>query len=136
VQGSTLTWLAVVTALPLGLLCLLVCFNHNLVFERRDWLMRKRTLAVSLGPLRALDLSALLALSVYVGIVAIVSLARLPFSVLLTLAGLPVIMGAFGQIHREHLAIEDTYLLYRATVSSTIWMGFLFSLALLSDKLF
>jgi 1,4-dihydroxy-2-naphthoate octaprenyltransferase len=136
VQGSTLTWLAAITALPLGLLCLLVCFNYSLVFERRDWLMRKRTLAVSLGPLRALDVSALLAISVYIGIVAIVSLARLPFSVLLTLAGLPVIMGAFGQIQREHLAMEDNYLLYRATIGSTIWMGILFSLALLSDRLF
>ncbi len=130
VQTQTITWEVIVVSLPLGLLTTLLFHNYNLLFERRDWLIRKRTLAVELGPLRALDLSALLFIMVHIAIVAIVSLARLPFSTLATLITLPVALGAFARIDRERLAIEDLYQIYKTGLHATLWTGLLFCLAL------
>jgi 1,4-dihydroxy-2-naphthoate octaprenyltransferase len=109
--------------------------NYNLLFERRDWLMRKRTLAVSLGPLRALDVSALLIVAVHVSIVAIVSLAQLPFSVLTTLLALPIALGALARIDRERVATEDLFPVYKAGVVASLWTGLLFCLALVTATL-
>ena len=134
VQSQAISWRVLVVSIPLGLLCVFVQHNFNLLFERRDWLMRKRTLAVTHGPLRGLDLSALLVVTVHIAIVAIVSLARLPFSALLTLAALPVALGAFSRIDRERLAMEDLFLVYRAGVNAMIWTGLLFCLALITAR--
>jgi 1,4-dihydroxy-2-naphthoate octaprenyltransferase len=135
VQSEGISWRALMICVPMGLLCVLIQHNYNLVFERRDWLLRKRTLAVSLGALRALDVSALLTVLVHVTIVAIVSLAQLPFSTLLTLVALPIALGAFSRIDRDRLAMEDLFQVYKAGVNSTIWTGLLFCLALISATL-
>jgi 1,4-dihydroxy-2-naphthoate octaprenyltransferase len=136
IQGQTLSWLAGAVSLPIGLLCTLVCFNYSLIFERRDWLMRKRTLPVEIGPVRALDISAFLVIAVQVAVVAIVSLAGLPFSTLLTLATLPMALGVFSHLHREPLSVEERFWLYRVSVNAALWTGLLLSAALISDKLF
>lgn len=130
VQSQNVSWLALLVSVPLGLLSVLMVHNYNVLFERRDWLMRKRTLAVELGPLRALDLSAFLAVAVHIAIVAIVSLAALPYGVLITLAALPIALGAFARIDRERLAAEDLFHVYKAGVAATFWVGFLFCAAL------
>jgi 1,4-dihydroxy-2-naphthoate polyprenyltransferase len=132
VQSQSISWRVLLICIPLSLLCVLVQHNYNLLFERRDWLLRKRTLAVSLGPVRALDVSALLTVVVHVSIVAIVSFAQLPFSTLLTLVALPVALGAFASIDRERLAMEDLFQVYKAGVNATLWTGILFCLALIT----
>jgi 1,4-dihydroxy-2-naphthoate octaprenyltransferase len=130
IQTQTITREAIFISLPLGLLATLLYHNYNLLFERRDWLIRKRTLVVELGPLRALDLSALLFVLVHIAIVAIVSLARLPFSTLVTLIALPVGLGAFAHVDRDRLALEDLYQIYKTGLHATFWTGLLFCLAL------
>lgn len=130
VQSQNISWLALLVCIPLGLLCVLMQHNYNVLFERRDWLMRKRTLAVELGPLRALDFSAFLAVAVHIAIVAIVSLAKLPYGALVTLAALPIALGAFARIDRERLTAEDLFQVYKASVAATFWIGFLFCAAL------
>jgi 1,4-dihydroxy-2-naphthoate polyprenyltransferase len=136
VQGQALTWLAGAVSIPISLLCAIIGFNYNLLFERRDWRMRKRTIAVQIGPLRALDVSALLVIAVHVTIVGIVSLARLPFSTLLTLATLPMALGVYAQLQRDRFSQEESFLLYRVSVNAALWTGLLLSLALITDKLF
>ena len=131
-QSQSISWRALLICIPFGLLCVLVQHNYNLLFERRDWLMRKRTLAVSLGPLRALDASALFTVAVHVAIVAIVSVAQLPFSPLITLVALPVALGAFAQIDRERLSMEDFFQVYKAGVIAALWTGILFCFALVT----
>ena len=131
-QSQSISWRALLICIPFGLLCVLVQHNYNLLFERRDWLMRKRTLAVSLGPLRALDASALFTVAVHVAIVAIVSVAQLPFSTLITLVALPVALGAFAQIDRERLSMEDFFQVYKAGVIAALWTGILFCFALVT----
>lgn len=135
-QSQTLTWLAAAVSVPVGLLCVLTCFNYSLIFEYRDWLMRKRTLAVEIGPVRSLDVSALLVIAVYVTIVSIVSLARLPFSTLLTLAALPMAIRVFAQLSREQASVEERFWLYRVSINAALWTGLLLSVALVTDKLF
>jgi 1,4-dihydroxy-2-naphthoate octaprenyltransferase len=130
VQNQNISWLALLICVPFGLLCVLIQHNYNVLFERRDWLIRKRTLAVELGPLRALDVSAFLAVAVHIAIVAIVSLAALPYGALVTLAALPIALGAFARIDRERLATEDLFQVYKAGVAATFWVGILFCAAL------
>jgi 1,4-dihydroxy-2-naphthoate octaprenyltransferase len=134
VQSGALHWLACVVGLPFGLLSMLIFFNYNLVFEHRDWLMWKRTFVVEVGPLRALDIGSLLTVAVHVAILAIVSLAQLPFSTLLTLAALPFALNAFSQLRRETITVEDSFQLYRTTVTAMLWIGLLFSTALIANR--
>jgi len=133
-QTLTLTWLACAVGASFALLNLLVFHNYHLLFEHRDWLMRKRTLVVVLKPWRALDVSALLGVAVHIGIVATVSLAQLPFTALLTLVTLPVALSGFARIDRERLVVEDYFQLYKSGVTAAIWTGLLFTLALVADK--
>jgi 1,4-dihydroxy-2-naphthoate polyprenyltransferase len=135
VQAQTLTWLPLWVGLPFGLLATLTIFNYNIIYERRDWLMRKRTLAVSLGPLRAVDASVALTLGAYIAVLLIASLAHLPLGVLVVLVALPRAMSEFAQMQRDPLAVEDGVALYRATTHATLLSGLLFCLALLLDKL-
>ncbi|MCB0130391.1 MAG: prenyltransferase [Caldilineaceae bacterium] len=135
VQAKAISWLPMWAGLPLGLLALTVVYNFNLVYFRRDWLNRKRTLAVQLGPIRSVDLSAFLALVSYVVVVLVVSLSQLPLWALATLGGMPLALGNFGAIRRDYINSEDYYTLYRASSSATILAGLLFIIALTVDTL-
>lgn len=132
--GRTIDWLPVWVSLPFGLLTVLVFFNHNLLHYRRDWLMRKRTLVVSMGPLRTFDISALLTLIIYAALLAIASLAHLPLSILVTLAALPLALGMFSRLRDEQPHLEDLLQLHLTTLNASIWTGILFCAALLADK--
>lgn len=136
IQSKTISWLPLWVSIPFALLSLLVHFNYNIIHHRRDWLMRKRTLVVSLGVLRALDVSAILVVLAYVAILATVSLAHLPLLALITLGALPVALGAFGRMDREQPSLEECFWLYSATVQAALWTGVLFCAALLVDKLY
>lgn len=132
--GRTIDWLPVWVSLPFGLLTVLVFFNYNLLHYRRDWLMRKRTLVVSFGPLRTFDISALLTLIIYAALLAIASLAHLPLSILVTLAALPLALGMFSRLRDEQPHLEDLLQLHLTTLNASIWTGILFCAALLADK--
>ncbi len=93
IQSHTINWLPIWVSIPFSLLAVLIFCNYNLIHYRRDWLMRKRTLVVTLGPLRTFDMSALLTLGIYVLLLSIASLAHLPLSTLVTLAVLPLMLG-------------------------------------------
>ena len=136
IVGQTISWLPLWVSLPFGLLAVLIFFNYNLVHYRRDWLMRKRTLVVSLGPLRTFDISALLTLIIYASLLAIASLAHLPLSTLVTLAALPLALGGFSRLRDEQPHLEDVFRIHLTTLNTAIWTGILFCTALLVDKLF
>lgn len=135
IVGRVLDWSALLTTIPFGLAAtgLFVCYNF--IHHHRDWLMRKRTLVVNVGPKRALDINALFTLLIYALFLAIVSLAHLPLIVLITLAGLPLATRIYGRLRaEEQIGLEDSFLLYRSTVTATLWMSLLFAIALLMDK--
>lgn len=134
--GRTINWLPVWVSLPFGLLAVLVFFNYNLLHYRRDWLMRKRTLVVTFGPLRTFDISALLTLIIYASLLAIASLAHLPLSTLVTLAALPLALGMFSRLRDEQPHLEDLLQLHLTTLNASIWTGVLFCVALIVDKAF
>lgn len=135
VSGS-ISWLPVLVSLPFGLLAVLSVGTHNLLHYRRDWLMRKRTLVVMLGPLRTFDVSAILTIVVYAALLAIASLAHLPLSTLLTLAALPLALRGFSQLRNEQPPVESVFRLHLTTLQVTILTGLLFCVALLADKAF
>lgn len=134
--GRTITWLPVWVSVPFGLLAVLVFFNHNLIHYRRDWLMRKRTVVVAIGPLRAFDISALLILIIYASLLAIASLAHLPLSTLVTLAVLPPALGIFSRLRDEQPYVEDAFQLHLTTLATSLWTGILFCAALIANKAF
>lgn len=135
-QAETISWLPVWTAIPLSVLTLAVVYNFNLVYYRRDWLNRKRTMIVHLGPDRGLDLSSVLVVAGYVTFVLIVSWAHLPIWVLACLAALPIALGSYGRLRRGYGIKEEYIDLYNATVNAVILTGMLFATALLFDRLF
>ena len=134
--SQSISWLPVLVSVPFGLLAVLSVFTHNLLHYRRDWLMRKRTLVVSLGPLRTFDVSAILAILVYAAFLAIASLAHLPLSILVTLAALPLALRSFSQLRSEQPPLEAVFRLHLAMLHVTLWTGLLFCVALLADKAF
>jgi 1,4-dihydroxy-2-naphthoate octaprenyltransferase len=136
IVSQSISWLPVLVSLPFGLLAVLSIFTHNLLHYRRDWLMRKRTLVVSLGPLRTFDVSAMLTILVYAALLAIASLAHLPLSTLVTLAVLPLALRGFSQLRSEQPPVESVFRLHLATLQVTIWTGLLFCVVLLADKTF
>lgn len=132
--GHTLDWLPVFVGIPFGLIAILLFANYNFVHHRRDWLMRKRTLVVNFGPRRALDINSLLTVLIYVGVLGLVSLAYLPMIVLITLAALPLAVRIYGQLHAEEVGLIESFLLYRATVTATLFTASLFAFALVVNR--
>ncbi|MCE7987864.1 MAG: prenyltransferase [Caldilinea sp. CFX5] len=136
IVSQSISWLPLLVSLPFGLLAVLSVFTHNLLHYRRDWLMRKRTLVVSLGPLRTFDVSAMLTILVYAAFLAIASLAHLPLSILVTLAALPLALRTFSQLRSEQPPLEVVFRLHLTMLHVTLWTGLLFCVALLADKAF
>lgn len=136
VQGQTLSALPLVIGTPFALLTALFFFNYNAVYFRRDWLIHKRTLTVNLGLARSLDISALLTVLAYIGILLGVVLTDLPLSGLAALAALPLGLGVFAQLERASLSLEACLQVYRNSVQAVALAGGLFCAALLLDKLF
>ncbi|MBK8050281.1 MAG: prenyltransferase [Anaerolineales bacterium] len=98
VQAQSLSWMPLAGGLPLACFAFLVLLDGALSTWRRDWLIRKRTLPVILGPARALDLSVVVTMAAYISILLTAVLARLPLWTLAGLATLPLAMGAFADI--------------------------------------
>jgi 1,4-dihydroxy-2-naphthoate octaprenyltransferase len=134
-HAHTLTWLPFWASLAYGMFAVLWAFNTSFLHHRRDWLMHKRTLTVTLGLARGLDASALLSVSTYVAVLLLVTLTDLPLLALVGVAALPIAVGAFAQIHREYLTPEDCFHLDGAAAQASVLTGLLISAALLVDKL-
>lgn len=134
IVGHQLTMMALLTAIPFGIATILLFGNYNFIHHRRDWLMYKRTSVVAAGPGRVLAIHAILTLLIYVILLCIVSLAQLPVIVLATLGALPLTMRIYGQLRSDEMGLEESFLLYRATVTGILWMTLLFSIALLVDR--
>ncbi len=136
IVGQTLTPLALLITIPFGIASSLLFGNYNFIHHRRDWLMRKRTLVVTAGPKRMVSVNAILTLLIYAALLCIVSVAHLPVIALITLAALPLATRIYGQLRGDEMGLEESFLLYRDTVTGVLWTTLLFSLALLVDKLF
>lgn len=133
-QTQQLNWLPVVGGLPIALLALLVVMCQNLVTLRRDWLIGKRTLAVILGDARTIDLHALVTMVAYTSILVITVLTPLPLWYLAGLATLPLAMGAFAQIDRQHVTPENAARLRGVTTKALFWTSLLVIAALLISR--
>jgi 1,4-dihydroxy-2-naphthoate polyprenyltransferase len=135
VQAHTVSWLPMWGGAAFGLMSLLLFFNSNAVQIRRDWLIHKRTLTVTLGLPRALDLSALLLVTAFVLLLCMIVLTELPLLALLGLGGLPVGLGVFARLSRNDLTGVAAIRVYRMGARATVLAAILFCLALLLDRL-
>jgi len=135
VQAQTISWLPVWAGAAYGLYSMLLAFNFNAAHYRRDWLIHKRTLAVSLGPARALDISALLTIAANVVLLLMVTLTKLPLLGLLGLAALPMGLGIFARIDRENVTQDVSWLVYRTGAQTAFLSAALLCGALVIDRL-
>lgn len=135
VQAQSVSWLPVWGGGAFGLLALLTFFNFNAIQIRRDWLIHKRTLTVNLGLARALDLSALLLVTAFVGMLCMVVLTDLPLLALMGLGGLPVGLSVFARLPRNDLTGVAGIRVYFTAARATVLAASLFCLALLLDRL-
>jgi 1,4-dihydroxy-2-naphthoate octaprenyltransferase len=133
-QAESLTWYPVAAGVAFGLFSVLLFFNYNAVHYRRDWLIHKRTLTVNLGLARALDVSALLTVLAYVLILLLVTLSNLPLWSLVALGALPVALGVFARLDRDHVTQDDCWWVYRAGAHATWLTALLFCAGLLLDQ--
>ncbi len=128
-QTGQLNWFPAVASIPLILLLGQVAHAENLAEWRRDWAVGKHTLAVQLGPKRALDLSVLLTIVAYAAIILTAVVTRTSLWTLIGLLPLPVAMGAYANLNGEKLSSEEGFRLSRATAIATFWTGLLLALA-------
>ncbi|MCB0187011.1 MAG: prenyltransferase, partial [Caldilineaceae bacterium] len=129
-----LTKMALLTTIPFGIAAVLLVGNYNFIHQRRDWLMHKRTSVVVAGVNRMMSVHAILTLLIYVAFLCIVSLAYLPVIVLVTLGALPLAMRIYSELRGDDIELEQSFLLYHATVTSVLWTTLLFCVALLVDR--
>ncbi len=133
-QTQQLNWLPVLGGLPIALLAILVMMSQNLVTLRRDWLIGKRTLAVILGEARTIDLHAIVTMLAYTSILVVTVITPLPLWYLAGLATLPLAMGAFAQIDRNHVTPEDATRLRSVATKAVFWTAVLVIAALLVSR--
>jgi 1,4-dihydroxy-2-naphthoate octaprenyltransferase len=134
-QAGTLDTLVTWSALPFALLGAAIVLNHSLLHYRRDWLIRKRTLAVVLGPARAIDLGSLLVIGAFVAILLGASIAELPLRAIIALAALPIAAGPYSRLDRSDLTLPQGLALYSATVNAALATALLFCLALITHRI-
>lgn len=134
VQFGSLTALPFYVGASAGLLAILTPFTHDLIYRRRDWISRKRTLAVTLGDKRSLYFSALIILAVYASFFGLVIAAAMPLSILISLAALPIMVGGMKHMHNEQPTPAQRLLFYRATIKGSVYTWLLFLFALWIDK--
>ena len=134
-QTATLTWTPFWLSIPFGLLVALCVHNFNFIYHRRDWLIRKRTIVVQLGTERAVDLSAVLVVAVYVAFLLIASLAVMPLRILITLLALPTAIGVFQQIDRDVMDLYEGVALTRSSANATLLTSLLFCAILFLERM-
>lgn len=134
-QTGVIGLLPTAVAGALGLFSVLLFFNYNAIHYRRDWLIHKRTLVVNLGQARALDASALLMVLSHVALLLVVTLSGLPLWGLIALAALPVGLGVFARLDRDHLTPDAVWRVYASSVHAAWLTGLLFCVGLALDRL-
>lgn len=134
-QSGTLDALALWSGVPFAMLVSLILLTQSLLHHRRDWLIRKRTLAVSLGLGRAIDLSTVLLIGAFVFILFAAIVSHLPLRTLIAMLALPIATGAYAQLDREVLPPVQGLRLYTAAIQATLATSLLYILAMLTDRL-
>jgi 1,4-dihydroxy-2-naphthoate polyprenyltransferase len=133
-QSGMLDAMTLWSGVPFAMLGSLILMAFNLLNDRRDWLIRKRTLAVGLGRGRTIDLSTVLLIGTFAFILLAAVVSDLPLRTMIALLGLPVATGAYAQLDREDLPAAQAMRLYTAAIHSTLATALLYCLALITDR--
>ncbi len=123
------------SAIPFAMLGSFILVAHDLMSDRRDWLIRKRTLAVQMGRPRAIDFASILLIGAFVTIIMAAIITELPLRTMLALLALPVATGAFSQMDRELLPPAQSERLYTSAIHATLAASLLYTLALITVRL-
>jgi 1,4-dihydroxy-2-naphthoate octaprenyltransferase len=134
-QGQTVDPLALWSGVPFAMMVSLIFATYNLVHFRRDWLIRKRTLAVTLGPARAIDLSTVLLIGAFAFFILSAIVTELPLRIMIALLALPIATSAYSDLDRESLPPDQAVRLHSAAIHATLAATLLYTLALVTSRL-
>lgn len=122
VQAHALTILSLWASVPLGFFCVLVLHTQNFIYQRRDWMLRKRTCAVVLRDRRALNLGVGLALAAYTTLLLLVVVMILPPWVLVSMLALPPTLNALTNVRDDELSLVSRLVLHRTVSRAALWV--------------
>lgn len=134
-QVRTINDLALWSGVPFALLVSLVFITYTLLNYRRDWLIQKQTLAVSLGLGRTIDFSTVILIGAFALILLASIVSGLPLRTLLALLGLPIVSGAYSRLDRDNLPPAQGMRLYTSAIHATLVTTLLYALALITTRL-
>jgi len=88
-----------------------------------------------MGRPRAIDFGSILLIGAFVFIIMAAIVTELPLRTMLALLALPVATGAFSQMDREQLPPAQGARLYTAAIHATLAASLLYTLALITARL-
>ena len=135
IQTETISLPVLWLGIPLGLMCTLVLFSRTLIRQRRNWMIRKRTLAVTLGEQRSVYFCILLMIAAYASLILVVSLTPLTLWLLFGLATLAVALRRFKETENIVRTPDDCLYLHRLMIKMLLYTGLLMLLIIVIDRM-
>lgn len=136
VQSATLTPQTLWLSIPFGLLSVSVVFAYSFVHQRTDWIFGRRTLVVTLGEKRSINLGMLLVLLAFLTLLMMAVYTKMTLWILVGLVSLPIAMSEFKYIYTLPILTPNVrFHLYRAITKTMIITSIMFVLALWLDRM-
>ncbi len=135
VQTQTFGWLPVIAAIPVSLLIAAVLYINEFPDYTADKQVSKKTLVVRLGRERAVVLYAFIMVGAYLSIGVGVATGALPFTALLGLITLPLVIRAIQYASQHHASSFDLVPANALTVTVHLATGLLLTLAFIWETL-
>ncbi len=135
VQRGLVESLPLLVGIPLGAFAVLVLFSRSLIYQRRDWMLRKRTLAVVLGEQRSSSFLIASIVAAYASLLLIISITPLPLLLMFGLTTLPIALRQFKQGADAVQTTFDRYDLHQLLIKAMLYTTLLLVGLLLAEKL-
>ena len=95
VLTGTITRLVLLIAFAPATFAWLAYQSYSFYSWRRDWRLRRRTLAVVFGPERGLDIAAIIAIAGFIALIPLMATGSVPVWTILVLGAFPLFLRAF-----------------------------------------
>lgn len=135
VQQGMVDSLSLLLGIPLGAFAVLVLFSRSLIRQRRDWMLRKRTLAVVLGEERSTDALIAFIVIAYASLLLVISITSLPLLLLLGIVTLPIAIGHFKHTKEVLQSSAERHNLHQLMIKAMLYTSLLLIGLLVIEKL-
>lgn len=136
VMTGSLSWTAFALGFPQGFLIAAVIWINQFPDYQADSQAGKKNLVVRLGPGSSRFIYGGIMMAAFVMILFLISVAGLPYLIMLSFAALPLAVRAIRILFREYLSHEGVIPAQALTIQSMIAHGLLLSLGLVLGRMF